>query len=65
MSRRVPRGPLPRKGPARTGSYGAGRAGRWPSPWVIRIIVAVAVLIVVVALVYAASQGLLFSLPSR
>ena len=65
MSRRRPTGPIVRKGPARTGRYGAGRAGRGSSPWIIRIVVAFAALVVVVALVYAALNGVLFSVNSR
>ena len=65
MSRRSPRGPLPPREPVRTGAYGDGRAGRGSSPWVIRGVVLVAAVIVVGALVYAAANGILFSLPSR
>ncbi|WP_375389919.1 hypothetical protein [uncultured Amnibacterium sp.] len=65
MSRRTPRGPLPRRGPTRTGSYGAGRAGRWSSPWVLRIVVIVAAAILLAAVVLAGMQGILFSVPSR
>jgi hypothetical protein len=39
--------------------------GRWSSPWVIRGVVIVAVVIVVIALVYAGLHGILFSLPKR
>jgi preprotein translocase subunit SecE len=42
-----------------------GRAGRGSSPWVIRTIVAVAVVIVVVAVIFAAVNGVLFSLPKK
>jgi hypothetical protein len=54
-----------KKGPARTGKYGEGRAGRGSSPWVIRIVVGVAAVIVVVALVYAAANGVLFRVNSH
>jgi anti-sigma-K factor RskA len=49
----------------RTGRYGEDRAGRWSSPWVIRVVVIVAVAILVTAVVYAALHGILFSLPKR
>lgn len=61
MSDRRRRAPLER----RSGRYGEGRAGRASNPWVIRAIVAVAVVIVVVGLVFAALNGALFSLPKR
>lgn len=61
MSARRARPPLV----GRSGRYGEDRAGRWSSPWVLRGVVAVAVVIVVVALVFAAANGILFSLPSR
>ena len=49
-----------KKSPPRTGSYGDGRAGRWSSPWVMRSVVILAGVIVVVAFVYAAANGVLF-----
>jgi hypothetical protein len=49
----------------RTGRF-AERDGRSASnPWVIRVVAIVAGAVVVVALVYAAVNGFLFSLPSR
>ena len=57
MSRREPTGPRVQ----RSGRYGEGRAGRWSSPWVIRAVVAFAVLVLLVAIVYAAVHGELFS----
>lgn len=61
MSRRPPRGPLQ----PRIGKYGDEHGGRWSSPWVIRIVAGVAVVILAVALVYAALHGFLFALPKR
>jgi hypothetical protein len=65
VSRRSPRGPIVRTGPARTGRYGEHHGGRWSSPWVIRIVVIVAAAILLAALVVAGMQGILFTLPSR
>lgn len=62
--RRSPRGPI-QPVVRRSGRYGEGRAGRWSSPWVIRAVIAVAVVILLVALVYAGLHGFLFSLPKR
>lgn len=61
MSRRSARPKLV----VREGRYGEEHGGRWSSPWVIRGVVAVAVVILVVALIYAAAHGILFSLPKR
>lgn len=49
----------------RSGRYGEDRAGRWSSPWVIRCVVLVAVVILVIAVAYAATHGILFSMPKR
>jgi hypothetical protein len=49
----------------RTGTYGEGRAGRWSSPWVMRGVVAFVVLVLLVAIVYAAVNGVLFSVTKR
>jgi hypothetical protein len=54
-----------RRGPARSGRFADRDGARRSNPWVIRAIVAVAVVLVVVGLVYAAVNGILFSLPSH
>lgn len=54
------------RGPGRREGRFADREGaRRSNPWVIRGVVALAVVVVVVGLVYAAVNGILFSLPSR
>lgn len=65
MSRRPNGGAAGRPSPHREGRYGEGRAGRWSGPWVIRGVIAVAVVILAVALVYAGLHGFLFALPSH
>ena len=55
----------PRRAPRRTGRFADREGARTSNPWVIRAIVALAVVVVVVGLVYAAVNGILFSLPSR
>jgi len=49
----------------RTGRFADREGARRSNPWVIRGVVALAVLVVVVGVVYAAVNGFLFSLPSR
>lgn len=49
----------------RTGRFGDRDGARTSNPWVIRAVVAVAVVLVVIGLVWAAAHGILFSLPSR
>ena len=49
----------------RTGRFADREGARRSNPWVIRVVVALAVAVVVVGLVYAAVNGILFSLPSR
>jgi hypothetical protein len=49
----------------RTGRFADREGARRSNPWVIRGIVALAVVVVVVGVVYAAVNGILFSLPSR
>jgi hypothetical protein len=54
-----------RGGSRRTGRFADRDGARRSNPWVIRAIVALAVVVVVVGVVYAAVNGILFSLPSR
>jgi hypothetical protein len=49
----------------RTGRFADREGARRSNPWVIRGIVALAVVVVVAGIVYAAVNGILFSLPSR
>jgi hypothetical protein len=49
----------------REGRYGEVHGGRWSSPWVIRIVVIVAAAILATALIYAAVNGVLFSVNSH
>ena len=55
----------PRRAPRRTGRFADREGARTSNPWVIRGIVALAVVVVVVGIVVAAVNGILFSLPSR
>ena len=57
------RGPTGRR--VRSGRFGDRNGARESNPWVIRGIVALAVAVVVIGLVFAAVNGILFSLPSR
>jgi hypothetical protein len=55
----------PRSAGRRTGRFADREGARTSNPWVIRGIVALAVVVVLVGLVYAVVNGILFSLPSR
>lgn len=49
----------------RTGRFADREGARRSNPWVIRGVVVLAVLVVIIGVVYAAVNGILFSLPSR